>query len=146
MHVKRTSPQSTSQAGRHRRGVHAAEFALTLPILLVLLWACFEFGRFYMIRLTADNAAYEAARHAMVPGATAAEAQQKATELLAILGTNGAEIAVAPSVLDEDVDEVTVTIQIPFEKNALLLPQFLGGIVLNHSATLRTERYNPVPD
>ena len=58
------------------------EFAITAPIFFLFLLAAFEFGWLNVMRHTADNAAYEAARTAIVPGATAAEALAKATSLL----------------------------------------------------------------
>ena len=45
-----------------RRGAAAVEFAMTVPILFMLLFAALELGRMNMIRQTANNAAYEAAR------------------------------------------------------------------------------------
>ena len=64
--------QSTSgQKVSSRAGATAVEFAIVAPIFFLIMLASFEFSRLNVIRHTADNAAYEAARHAMVPGATA---------------------------------------------------------------------------
>src|SRR3990170_1920701 len=82
-----------------RRGATAVEFALTAPIFFMFLLAAFEFGWLNVIRHTADNAAYEAARTAMVPGATADEARAKANGLLAIVGARGASVTVTPATL-----------------------------------------------
>ncbi len=51
------------------------EFAICFPLLLLFFFAAFEFCRANMIRQTADNAAYEGARRAIVPGATAEDAR-----------------------------------------------------------------------
>jgi Flp pilus assembly protein TadG len=72
---------------RDRDGVAVVEFALTAPIFFLFVLAAFEFGWMNVLRHTADNAAYEAARAAMVPGATAADATVKANNIL------GAELA-----------------------------------------------------
>ena len=69
-----------------RRGATAVEFALVLPIFVLFLMASFEFGWLNVVRHTADNAAYEAARYAMVPGATADEATQEAKSILKTIG------------------------------------------------------------
>ena len=61
-----------------RTAAAAVEFAIVATIFFLLVIAAFEFGRMNVIRHTADNAAYEAARHAMVPGATVAEARDSA--------------------------------------------------------------------
>ena len=102
-----------------RRGATAVEFALTAPIFFLFLLAAFEFGWLNVIRHTADNAAYEAARTAMVPGATAAEATAKANSILNIVGARGATVTVTPATMTTDTDEVTVAIDIPMNSNGL---------------------------
>lgn len=123
-----------------RRGATVVEFAITAPVFIIFLMAAFEFGWLNVVRHTADNAAYEAARTAMVPGATAAEAQAKADQLLNIVGTRGAIVSVSPNPLTSTTDAVTVDIQIPMNQNGLIVPRFTGTKTLNASSTLRTER------
>ena len=65
-----------------RRGATVVEFAIVAPIFFLFLLASFEFGWLNVLRHTADNAAYEAARTAMVPGGTAADAATKANSIL----------------------------------------------------------------
>jgi Flp pilus assembly protein TadG len=125
---------------RLRRGAAAVEFALTAPIFFLFLLSAFEFGWMNVIRHTADNAAYEAARTAMVPGATAAEARTKANRLLRIVGTRGATVTITPDPLTAETDEVTVAIDIPMRRNALVVPKFTRRTTINASSTLRTER------
>ncbi len=126
--------------GARRRGATAVEFALTAPVFFLFLLASFEFGWTNVMRHTADNAAYEAARHAMVPGATAAEARDKANSILAIVGARDADITVSPSVLTIDTRQVTVTIDVPLDRNTLIMPRFMGGRTVRASSTLSTER------
>lgn len=128
---------------RHRRlrsGATAAEFALTLPLFILFLMSAFEFGWLNVLRHTSDNACYEAARIAMVPGGTATEARAKATSLLNIIGARGAKVSVTPEVLTPATKEVTVEIDIPLKSNALVVPKFTGKKTLHSEATLRTER------
>jgi len=42
---------------RHRRAVAAAELALVLPLLLILIGGCIDFGRFSHVNITVTNAA-----------------------------------------------------------------------------------------
>jgi Flp pilus assembly protein TadG len=123
-----------------RRGATAVEFALTAPVFFLFLLAAFEFGWLNVIRHTADNAAYEAARTAMVPGATAAEARAKANGLLNIVGARGARVTVTPPNISADTKEVTVAIDIPMNRNGLIVPRFSKKTTLRSSSTLRTER------
>lgn len=137
--------QLNSKTGRRsrrgsRRGATAAEFAMTLPIFVLFLMASFEFGWLNVLRHTADNAAYEAARCAMVPGGTAADATKRATSILNIIGARGAKVTVNPSTLTSSTNEVTVSIDIPLKANALVVPKFTAGKTLHSEATMRTER------
>lgn len=125
---------------RHRRGVAAVEFAFVAPVFFLLTIAAFEFGRLNVMRHTADNAAYEAARHAMVPGATADEAVEKATQLLNIVGTRGARVTVDPPVLGPKVDQVNVTIEVPLSQNGWITPRMTRLKTLRATSTLVTER------
>jgi Flp pilus assembly protein TadG len=124
----------------HRTGAAAVEFAIVAPIFFVLLIGSLEFGRFNVIRHTADQAAYEAARHSMVPGATADEARQHANRMLRIVGTRGAQVNVQPSVLGPDVDEITVTIDVPLSQNGWITPRFTRNKTIRAASRLKTER------
>src|SRR6185312_14304075 len=115
--------------GRHRRrdartGAVAVEFAITAPIFFLFLLAAFEFGWLNVMRHTADNAAYEAARAAMVPGATAADATAKANTLLNIVGARGAQVSITPANITNSTTEVTVAVDLPMNKNGLIVPRF----------------------
>lgn len=116
------------------------EFALVSSVFFLFLIASFEFGRLNVMRHTADNAAYEAARHAMVPGATAAEAIAEANRIFAIVGARSASVVVTPAVLGPNVDQVTVAIAVPMDRNAFIIPRFSAGAFIRTSSTLRTER------
>jgi len=133
-----TRPVRSRRKGR--RGATAVEFALTAPIFFLFLLAAFEFGWLNVIRHTADNAAYEAARTAMVPGATADEARTKANRLLRIVGARGANVTVTPDPVTAQTEQVTVAIEIPMKRNGLIVPRFTKNTEINASSTLRTER------
>lgn len=128
--------------GRHgaRTGAVAAEFAIAAPIFFLFLLAAFEFGWLNVMRHTADNAAYEAARTAIVPGATAAEALDKATSLLNVVGARGATINITPVNITNATTEVTVSVDLPMSRNGLITPRFTGATVLHSQSTLKTER------
>jgi Flp pilus assembly protein TadG len=125
---------------RCRCGATAVEFAVTAPIFFLFLLASFEFGWLNVIRHTADNAAYEAARTVMVPGATAAEAEAKANALLGLVGARGARVRVTPNRISPDTKEVTVVVEVPMARNGLILPRFSSKTTLRSRSTLQTER------
>jgi Flp pilus assembly protein TadG len=53
-------------AGDSERGAAAVEFALVVPVLLVLLFGIINFGQYLSVRQTATQAAAEGARAAAV--------------------------------------------------------------------------------
>ncbi|MGL4512698.1 MAG: TadE/TadG family type IV pilus assembly protein [Lacipirellulaceae bacterium] len=132
--------QRTLRRRNDRRGATAVEFALVAPAFFLVLFALFEFSRMNVLRHTADNAAYEAARVAMVPGATAAEAIAEANRLLSVVATRGARVTVNPAVLANDTNQVTVTVAIPLDQNGWVVPRFTRSQTLQARSTLRTER------
>jgi Flp pilus assembly protein TadG len=123
-----------------RTGAAAVEFAIVAPIFFLLLIGSLEFGRLNVIRHTADQAAYEAARNAMVPGATVAEARQHANRMLRIVGARGSRIDVQPAVLGPDVDEITVTVEVPLGQNGWITPRFTSNKTIYAVSRLKTER------
>lgn len=123
-----------------RRGATVVEFAIVAPVFFLVLMAMFEFTRLNVLRHTADNAAYEAARVAMVPGATADDARREAARLLGVVGARGASIDIRPGVITPATDSVTVSIRVPLDANGWVAPRFTRGRTLESSSTLRTER------
>jgi Flp pilus assembly protein TadG len=111
-----------------------------LPLLLLLFFAAFEFCRANMLRQTAENAAYEGARRAIVPGATADDARNFANAMLALLGTNGASVDVEPEVIEDETPEVTVTVTVPLNGNGFVAPLFLQGREIVSTMTLAREQ------
>jgi hypothetical protein len=58
------TPVNMDRQRRRRQGQTLAEFALTLPILLLLMFGIIEFGRIFQAWVTLQNAARTAARYA----------------------------------------------------------------------------------
>ncbi|TWT31180.1 TadE-like protein [Posidoniimonas corsicana] len=128
------------QPAANRRGAVVVEFAIIAPVFFMVIFAMFEFSRLNVLRHTADNAAYEAARLAIVPGATAADAENEANRILRIVGARDAVVTVTPAVIDRSTTEVTVEVAVPLNTNGLVTPRFTRGRTLQSRSTLRTER------
>lgn len=109
------------QKSKQRRGVTAVEFALTVPVLFLFLFATYELGRANMMKHTAEAAAYEAARVAIVPGSTDAEAIAAAESILATVGIRDADVSISP-----DANTVRANISFVFQDNMVIFPFFLG--------------------
>lgn len=123
-----------------RHGAVVVEFAICAPLFFLVVLTLMEFSWLNVVRHTADNAAYEAARVAMVPGATAAEAVAEAERLLGVVGARGAVVTVDPPNLGPESTQVTVEVNLPLDRNGLVVPRFVGGRQIESSSTLRTER------
>lgn len=122
------------------RGVATVELAIVLPLIMLFFTFMFEIGRVLMLQHTADSAAYEAARSAMVPGATADEAYQAAQQLVDAAGLSNVSILVTPALLAENTPLITVQVNIPVNENSWIAPQQLGNFVVSSEVTLLCER------
>ena len=126
--------------GRARLGVSAVEFAIVANILILLILTCMEFARMNMVRNLAQDAAYYAARHAIVPGATTAEAIDVAESVMSSMLSNGYTVTVSD--LDADSNEATVTVEVDFTEVAMFAPYFLSDATISTTARMHTERYD----
>jgi Flp pilus assembly protein TadG len=111
---------------RNRRGAATVEFAITAPILFLLLFGGFELSRANMLMHTCEAAAYEGARVGIIPGATSQEVSDAVTRILATVGVNNASVQVQPDNLQTESQSVAVTVQFTFQENSLLVPDFMG--------------------
>lgn len=123
-----------------RRGATTVEFAIAAPLLFLLLLAVFEFGWQVVIRHTADNAAYEASRAAIVPGGTREDALNEANRIMQIVGARSFDVQVNPAVLTEKTAEVEVVIRGEYANNGLIAAKFFEGFSFESRSKQLTER------
>lgn len=134
------SPSRRSKKRSERRGATMVEFAFAAPILMLLLLVIFEFGWQVLIRHTADNAAYEAARKAIVPGGTASEAIDEANRIMGIVGARSFNVNIEPATISDTTSEVVVSVSGQYDQNGIIAARFLSGIGFNSESRLLTER------
>lgn len=135
-----TKKRPRFSAVKLRRGAHSVEFAIVLPIMMLLFASGFEFARMNMLRHLAENASYEAARHIIVPGATVAEAEAKANAILSVMGVKGASLTVSPNPVLETTGTVSVKVTFPANKNLCMVPAFSKNLNFESETSLLTER------
>ncbi len=112
-------------------------------VMILIVFVCIEFTRMNMMRNLVQDAAYFAARTAMIPGGTAEDARAEANRVLGILSTQNAEVVVnGGEPLTDETRNVRVRVTIPIDDNALFLPLFTGNKELEAIATMKTERYD----
>lgn len=120
---------------RTRLGTTTVEFAIVVPVILTMFIGAIELTRMNFIRHTAANAAYEAARKAIVPGNTDEDAETEALRLLNALGVGqGASVVVTTT-----ISRVTVRVTIPVSQNSWGLTRFTGGMNVTQSCGLTLE-------
>ena len=141
---------------RSERGAELIEFALTLPLLLLLVLGIIEFGFLFQEYEVVTNAAREGARiGSMIPSAgyTAAEATKRATDYVTAGGLKVAQMNPAPTAVTSQVPitgtgkcipVVTVTVNyehpVPFLSGIMnYFGSALGTIPLKGVSVMRTE-------
>lgn len=115
------------------------EFAIVAPLAFLIVFGSVEFARLNMLLNSMENAAYEAARRGIVPGATAANAEDAANQILQAVGAVNANVTVTPSVFTNTTPEITVSIGIPLNDNAWISQHFTENRVLSRTCTLTRE-------
>jgi Flp pilus assembly protein TadG len=126
---------------KRRRGAAAVEFAVVLPVFVILVFGMIEYGRMVMVQQVITNASREGARKAVLDGATTSSVQTAVTSYLTSAKVNGGSAAVSPNPTSAAAgDPITVTVSIPFSAVSWLpSPMYLGGKTLSASTTMRRE-------
>jgi Flp pilus assembly protein TadG len=91
------------------RGAAAVEFALVLPLLLLLIFGIIDFGRMLNAKITLTEAAREAARSAALQ--TAADGIARAAAMTGAIGTTSPTVT---DCTDDSADEAVATITYNF--------------------------------
>src|SRR3954452_19389663 len=81
---------------KRRRGAAAVEFAVVLPLFVVLVFGMIEYGRMVMVQQIITNASREGARRAVLDGATPSTVQAAVTTYLTDAAISGGRTAVDP--------------------------------------------------
>lgn len=129
---------------RARRGATAVEFALVVPIFLMLILGFMTLLTATFMESFVEDAAFRAARTLVVPGASVAEGTTIANEQLAIGGVGSAQVAIQPytgttatSGIEEATDRVVVNVTMTFDHG---MQSVLPPLQIQRSASMRTER------
>jgi len=126
---------------KKRRGAAAVEFAIVLPVFVLLVFGMIEYGRMVMVQQVITNASREGARQAVLDGATTTSVQSAVTTYLTNASVSGGSSTVTPSpATAASGDPITVTVSVPFSAVSWLpSPMYLGGKTLSASTTMRRE-------
>ena len=133
---------------RSERGAELIEFALVLPLLLLLIAGVVDFGMMFQSYEVVTNAAREGARVGVLPGYNVPDVQARVDAYLAASGLTGARttnvtnIPVATAAGTFTARRVTLAYTYTFAVLGMAAPLFggnFGNIQLNAVAVMRTE-------
>lgn len=122
-------------------GAVLVELALTLPLLLIMVFGIFEFGRAMYIKGTLNNAAREGARRASVSPATPLDFSTLENQIKSCIpfDKTGLILDITPGTLAHGVDTITVTVTLPFRTTVPVFFTQLDGIILKGEASMLYE-------
>ncbi|MEM7782811.1 MAG: TadE family protein [Planctomycetota bacterium] len=140
VNTDRRNPAPLKINSDRRTGAVALEFMIATIVLFLLVFAAIEFTRISMVRHAVDNAAYEAARSIIVPGADIVDGEQAAQAVLARNGIQNASVSITPDPIEEGTTKVKVVIMAPMNQNGWGLNVFGKNIDIQSISELRTER------
>ena len=105
---------------RSRTGALSVEVALCLPLLLMVLFGCYEIAHANMLLHATESAAYEGARVGIIPGANKEKVETAAAQILRSVGITNFDIEIKPGKIKKDTPRIEVLVQVPFAKNTLI--------------------------
>jgi Flp pilus assembly protein TadG len=123
-----------------RKGAVTAEVAICLPVLFVILFGIYEFAHVNMVIHATQSAAYEAARTAIVPGATDAETEASARSVLGSVGIRDFRVTITPP-LNSNSDIVQVNVDVPFRNNTTVFRLFVANPVFRGRCEMARELF-----
>lgn len=133
------SPGSLQRS--QRRGVAATEFAVCLPIIVLLVIGTIEACSMVFLKQALAVAAYEGARTAIIPGATIDQVKAASMQVLKDRNVNGGVVTVKPTNIDalNPGDFVDVTVSAPCNANSIVRNKFYKGRTLTSNASMMIE-------
>ncbi len=125
---------------RDETGVAAVEFAIILPVLVLMLTGIIQFGMLFFVQNQMTNVARETSRRIVVGQLTTAAASQYARDSLVFSGANFTVAVTEPDPANPNDKDITVDIRVPISQISLvdIAGLFQSG-TLRASVTMRQE-------
>jgi Flp pilus assembly protein TadG len=130
-----------------RRGVAAAEFAVCLPVIVLIVLATIEACTMVFLKQSLSIAAYEGARAALSQNATNADVQRVAQQVLTERGVDGGTVTLQPANLTTVApgEYLTIRVTAPAAGNAVIPVRFYRGRTLTGAASMMKEFQSATP-
>lgn len=126
---------------RKTRGVAAAELAVCLPVVVLLVIATIEACSAIFLKQSLTVAAYEGVRTALKEGNTAAAVQATCSQILSDRNVEGAIVTLSPADISllNPGEYIDVTVSAPCDTNSLVPTSFYRGRRLSATASMMVE-------
>jgi len=117
----RTESKPRRDDGRSmaRRAVAAVEAAVSLPLLVLLVFGSIELANSIFLAQTLSFASYEGAREAARPGATVAQVNDRVGQILHARGINDYTVTVTPQLSPATQRGTKITVRVETAMSAL---------------------------
>lgn len=123
---------------KSEKGQSMVEFALVLPVLILLLFGIIDFGRVFHAYLTIDHASREAARSASV-GEDDATVLTVAVSNASSINLSPGQVSISPGGTKNSGSEVNITITHHVNFLTPVISNLTGPIDLTSSTVMRVE-------
>jgi Flp pilus assembly protein TadG len=126
---------------KRRRGLAAVEFAVCLPVLVLVIVGSIEACTMVFLKESLTVAAYEGSRTALQPGATVDDVTGRCEEVLAERGVDGGSVDVTPSNIGGTAagETIQVSVSAPCEENGVVPVWFYGDATLTGNSFVMKE-------
>jgi|1186.fasta_scaffold70401_2 Flp pilus assembly protein TadG len=133
--IRRTNRSNT------RLGVAAAELAVCLPIVVLLVLATIESCSALFLKQSLTASAYEGVRAAIKKGSTAASVQTACNQILTDRRIQGSQVTLNPANIAslKPGDFIDVTVSAPCTSNSPVPTTFFRGKTLKAKASMMFE-------
>ncbi len=124
---------------RLRRGAACVEFAICVPVLLLVLFAAVEYSRVLQIQQAVRQAAFEGARAGVALDASTSDVTTAANNILNALTIKGATVSVNPNPISYTTPSLTVTVSAVPANNGWFVRFMTSGMTISSSISLDRE-------
>lgn len=122
------------------KGQSLVEFALVIPILLLVIFGLFDLGYAVFIKNMISNAAREGARTGIIITKTDADIRARVNAAAPGLNLSTAQIAITPSPNNRKFDEpITVTVSYTYSPMTPVLGGITGSVPISSTSVMIVE-------
>ena len=117
------------QAKARRKGVAVVEFAVCLPILVIIVLGSIECTSMIFLKQSLNVVAYEGIREAIRNDATTSSALARANEVVAERSINSTSVVFEPASIDglDRGDPIRIRVSAPCTNNSVFKLNFFSG-------------------